>query len=197
MDDAEVDRQIEETERAEAAKRAAEQPILRAAGNGDLGTTFAGVWRDNDLLVVAVTREPAAMAAELERISPEAQVTIVLHEHSQAELERLADEVFAEIQRQGARMASLGVDVTGNRVDVMFPDLAAPAVQAVMRRFAGRPVVWDEGEIYAASRMASSSRSIESRSSAELSTRRTSAGVIPTRSAVSRNGVGAPPPLMP
>ena len=175
----------------------AERRIVHAAADGELGPTFAGVWREDALLIVAVTREPAAMAEELARIAPGASVTVVLHEHSYAELERLADEVFAEIQRQGAEWASLSVDVTGNAVDVGVADLDAPAVQALMRRFAGRPVVWGVEEIYAASRMASSSRSIESRSSAELSTRRTSAGVIPTRSAVSRNGVGAPPPLMP
>jgi hypothetical protein len=172
-------------------------PIIRAGNGGELGSTFAGLWREDDLLVVAVTSQPAAMLDRLAQMAPEARVTVVLYEHSHAELERLFEEVIAEDERLSAQAAAIGIVETENCVVVGLPDLTTAPARALIARFEGRPVRFEEEEVYAASRMASSSRSIESRSSAELSTRRTSAGVIPTRSAVSRNGVGEPPPLMP
>jgi hypothetical protein len=172
-------------------------PIIRAGNGGKLGPTFAGLWREDDLLVVAVTSQPAEMLDRLTQLAPDARVTVVLHEHSYAALERLFEEVVAEDERLSAGAHAIGIDETVNCVVVGLPDLTTPPARALIERFAGRPVRFEDEEIYAASRMASSSRSIESRSSAELSTRRTSAGVIPTRSAVSRNGVGDPPPLMP
>jgi NAD(P)-dependent dehydrogenase (short-subunit alcohol dehydrogenase family) len=139
----------EALEREDPGRRSAWYPLAQAIQDGLLGGEYAGRWRENGTLVVAVTANPDAATEKLKAVAPSAPVRVVVHEHSLADLEALRDDVLAEADRCGAPWSAGDVDVVLNRVEVMLADLGLPASLRLRERFAGAPVVWQEGTVVA------------------------------------------------
>jgi hypothetical protein len=144
--DDEVDRQIEEIERAEREQRAFWSAARDAVRTGPLADRFAGTWRRDGTLHIAIAAGDGPITLP-EVLGP--GITIWLVRYSAAELHALCSQVEALCDAEGLERTYVTHRVEENDVEACVPDLADPAVERVQARLTGRPVVWTEGTVYA------------------------------------------------
>lgn len=138
----ELDRVIARMEREVAARDAARAALIVAARELP-SARLAGIWREEETIVVAVTRARAETERRL-RAASGAALRVTQVEHALATLEAICDAIVREADVLGVP-AGVGVDVAANRAVVTLERLDLPGSRALRERFVDQPVTWEEG----------------------------------------------------